>query len=641
MSIWVSTHGHSTFSLLDGLSKPKDIAKRCKELGYTKWALTEHGNLGGIPSVGNALKEAGISLIRGNEFYVPELHGFDQTKTNRALSHLVVLAKNKAGWKQLIRATSESNSSNNFYVKPRLSLEQFGDFTGDRNLIAISGHPGSQLANSLLKNIQGFYKAKSYEEASACLHDDWEVRGERLISRYKTVFGPENFFVEIQRIDIHRMPGALLLSDCLRKLAGKTSTRKVATADSHYCRKEDAEDQRVLLCAALKTTFRSVYSRLNNDEDVALGGFFISDNYHIPAPGEMVALHQGFEDELENSVDIANSIESYDINNPPQLRKYEWREIGLESLSSFDYLKFLCERGMAELCPPGRNTEYKERYEYELKVINDFNLSDYFLIVADILDFVKRNGWLRGAARGSAAGSLVSYLVGITVVDPIEHRLYFERFLNAARGKKMPDIDIDIPASKRDIIVKYIFDKYGQEFVAQMVSFQTLKGREALSCVMRAHDVASFDEIKRMTKGIPDEAKIADKLEEMRKEEGESSIIRWALENEPQEFSEWVELDDAGNLVGPYAQYFEQAIRIEGSKKATSQHPAGVIVSAEPLQDIAPMIRSKDGDERIIGFEMNDAESIGLIKFDVLSLSALDKIMGICDLLSKGKINAG
>jgi DNA polymerase-3 subunit alpha len=629
---WISLHAHSTFSLLDGLSQPKDIAKRCKEVGHSTWTLSDHGNLGGVPSVGKALKDEKIKLIRANEFYVPELHASDQTPINKKLSHLVVLAKHREGWKNLIRATSASNRPENFYVKPRLSLEQFSDFTND-SLIAISGHPGSQLANELFKDIPGSFNAKTIEEAQACLHDDWEKRGTRLIARYKAVFGAANFFVEIQLIDRVRLPVVHVLADCLRKLARKTNTRKVATADSHYPSRADAIDQRVLLCCSLRTTLREVYRKIDCDEDVALGGFFKSENYHIPSIDEMVVLHAGYEDELETTVEIGNSIEDYAITGPPQLPKFDCPG-GMESEV---YLRELCERGMSALVPSEKQTEYRERYLKEMEVINSFHLADYFLIVADIMNFVEKNGWLRGAARGSAAGCLVSYLVGITVVDPIKYDLYFERFLNAARGKKMPDIDLDVQASKREAVCAYIYEKYGREHTGQMVSFQTLKGRQALSSVLRVHEAAGFDEIKRITANIPHEAAIADKLQEMREETGESSIIRYALENHASDLMEWAFLTDDGRIEGPFAALFEQAIRLEGSKSATSKHPAGVIVGKDKLSEVSPMIRAKDADELIIGFEMNDAESIGLIKFDVLSLSALDKINGVMNLVSTGK----
>lgn len=240
--------------------------------------------------------------------------------------------------------------------------------------------------------------------------------------------------------------------------------------------------------------------------------------------------------------------------------------------------------------------------------------------------------------HNSAAGCLVSYLIGITSIDPIKYNLLFDRFYNTGRNTKdrvsMPDIDVDVPINKREEVITYIKQRYGVEQVSQMVTFNTMKGRGALKDVLRAYGNISFDEMNKITKYIPDEAKIADELQEMKEETGEASIIRWALENRPEDLKEWCYIDENGTLQGPLAKRFEQAIRLEGTKTNQSKHAAGIAVSSQPLDQCCPMIYDSKNDKAIAGMEMQDLENIGIIKFDILGVAMLDKVMYIQDLLS-------
>jgi DNA polymerase-3 subunit alpha len=244
---------------------------------------------------------------------------------------------------------------------------------------------------------------------------------------------------------------------------------------------------------------------------------------------------------------------------------------------------------------------------------------------------------LAGVGRGSAAGCLVSYLIGITGVNPIPYHLIFERFYNIGRSSKdrvsLPDIDIDVPINKRDYVIDYIKNKYGTKKVAQMLTFNTMKGRGALKEVLRVYGNISFEEMNKITKNIPDEAKIADELQEMKEETGESSIIRWALENSSDKLKEWCSLKEDETLEGPLAKRFEQAIRLEGTKSNQSKHAAGVVISRDNLEDICPMIYDNKNQQMIAGMEMNDLEALGVIKFDILGLAFLDKAMHISDIL--------
>ena len=278
---------------------------------------------------------------------------------------------------------------------------------------------------------------------------------------------------------------------------------------------------------------------------------------------------------------------------------------------------------------PDKLNLYLDRIKKELSVIQDANLSGYFLIVRDIVNYVKRNEWLPGPGRGSAAGCLVSYLVGITQVDPIEHDLIFERFYNAGRNTdnhiSLPDIDIDVPAERRDDTINYIRSKYGNNKVGQMITFGRLQGRGALKEVFRVHEACTFDEMNTITKNIPQEHEISDQLQDM----DEPSIIKWALINQPEGLKEWCHINDDEQIEGKYSKLFEQAIRLEGTYKSQGKHAAGVVISSENLSEVCPMVRDKHGEEKVAGLEMQDLESMGHVKFDVLGINFLDKIMKI------------
>jgi DNA polymerase-3 subunit alpha len=291
--------------------------------------------------------------------------------------------------------------------------------------------------------------------------------------------------------------------------------------------------------------------------------------------------------------------------------------------------------------PKDQEENYTNRIKYELEVLQGAGLSSYFLIVGDIVSKVRESGWLPGPGRGSAAGCLVSYLIGITSIDPMRYDLIFERFYNAGRNTadriSMPDIDVDVPINKREQIIDYIKGKYGQNKVSQMITYNTMKGRGALKEVLRVYDNISFEEMNSITKNIPDEAKIADELQEMKEDTGEASIIRWSLENNVDKLKEWCYISDDGSLAGPLAKRFEQAIRLEGTKSNQSKHAAGVVISSENLASVCPMIYDPKNKQTIAGMEMQDLESLGIIKFDILGVAMLDKVMTISDILKNGE----
>jgi DNA polymerase-3 subunit alpha len=623
-------------SLLDAISKPKEMVKYCKEQGYRAVSVTDHGVISNHVQIFKECKKAGLKPLLGIEAYICDMPATVKSSENRHNSHLVLLSKNLKGWKNMIKFVSETNKPAHFYYKPRACFGMLKEFLGDGNTIAISGHPGSSLGEVLWTDSK-VYRCKSVEEARQYLKPDWKQVAIDSIEKHIEVFGVENFFVEIQLIDEKHLPMCRLAAECLREIVKESEGRyrPVATADSHYIRKSDAIYQRILLCSSLGRTLPKVMKAIRSGEDVPLGTFFVSDNYHIPTFDEMQALHT--EEELNNSVLIADMCEDYNILSKPKLPHF----ICPNGHTQISYLKELCQNGWTKklenkgvIKEDDKREIYRARLEQELDLIEETDLAGYFLIVWDIINYCHSKGWMTGVGRGSVGGSLIAFLTGITGIDPIPYDLLFERFMNPGRTKKgkFPDIDMDIPSEHRDEIIAYIIEKYGVEYVSQMATFGSLMGRSALKEVLRIEEAASFAEMNEITEWIPDQAQIADELEQT----GEESIIRWALTNRADKLAQWCVLNEDGTLEGPLAEYFAKAIVIEGTHKSQGKHAAGVIISSEPMTECCPMVRDKDG-EPVAGLEMGDLESIGLIKFDVLGLSLLTKLMAIKPFLPDGK----
>jgi DNA polymerase-3 subunit alpha len=296
------------------------------------------------------------------------------------------------------------------------------------------------------------------------------------------------------------------------------------------------------------------------------------------------------------------------------------------------YKKFLSKKVGND---DAKRIQYGDRFRKELQVIKDADLFGYFLIVQDIIRHVEEDmGWLAGPGRGSAAGCLISYLVGITKIDPVEHDLIFERFYNAGRNTgghvSLPDIDMDVPGKKRDDVIEYLKKTYGNEHVSQMITFGRLRGRSAIKEVLRVNEACSFSEMNAITKSVPNEAEISDQLADM--DDEDRSIIRWSLLNRADELRDFCQISDDGKLEGDYAEYFQQAIDIEGTFKTQGKHAAGVVISKDKLKNVCPMIAQKGSTEKIAGLEMTDLEALGHVKFDVLGINLLDKLMKIKEL---------
>jgi DNA polymerase-3 subunit alpha len=628
---------HTHYSLLEGLNKPNQIADRIEKLGLQGCAMTDISSLAGSVNFVKAMNQRNLKPILGCKIFVSGEQG-DST--------LTLIAKNLQGWKSLIKITSESNTPENFNKKPKLTLEQISELN-DGNIIAMSGHIGSELSKIIFDydflNDEAPFHTESYEEAKCYIDKDWLQNTVDLVEQYKNVFGEDNFFIEIQLQDQIKKPSQRVVAEGLRYVAKKTGISPLAINDSRYCEKSDADDHRVLICNLLRTTLPEIKSKISNlnSKKSIHTSFFKSNSYHIPSIDDMQSFHT--EEELANTIKVSEMCESYNILREPILPEFQCPN----NEDVDEYLRSLCRKGWAEkikgIIPEEKQGRYVDRVNSELEVLQNAGLSSYFLIVADIIDNIRSSGWLPGPGRGSAAGCLVSYLIGITSIDPIKYELIFERFYNAGRNTggrvSMPDIDIDVPVSKRDEIIDYIKEKYGVSQVAQMITFQTMMGRSAMKDVLRTYGDISFEEMNRITENIPDKADIAEDLQEMMQETGESSIIRWSLENKPEKFRDWCYIDDDGSLQGRLAKRFEQAIRLEGTKRTQSKHAAGVIISPQPMSEICPMILDSTTKKLVAGLEMQDMEDIGMIKFDVLGVAMLDKIMGVQSILKEGEIN--
>ena len=400
---------------------------------------------------------------------------------------------------------------------------------------------------------------------------------------------------------------------------------------SYYTKKEHAVLHRVLLCSALKSTLPKIQSKIRSntlDKDVL--EYFNKDDKCIR------------KDKVSKQLEyVYDSCEDYEILSPPMLPKF----VCPKGMTQEEYLTDMAREGYKTLVSQrvGKDKDkqqiYGDRFRKELEVIKQADLFGYFLIVQDIIKHIEQDmGCLAGPGRGSAAGCLVSYLIGITKIDPVEYDLLFERFYNAGRNTdgnvSLPDIDMDVPGKRRDDVIDYLKKTYGNEHVSQMITFGRLQGRSAIKEVLRINEACSFSEMNAITKSVPNEADISDQLAEM--EDEDRSIIKWALINRPDELRDFCHVNDDGELEGDYAEYFKQAIEIEGTFKTQGKHAAGVVISKDKLKNVCPMVTQKGSTEKIAGLEMSDLEALGHVKFDVLGINLLDKLMKIKE-LTNGK----
>ena len=554
-------HTHSHYSLLDGLAKINDLVSRVKELGMNSVALTDHGNLYGAIEFYKEATKAGIKPILGVEIYVAPKSRFEKEggKNGDKYFHLTLLAENNIGWLNLIQLVTKANLEG-FYYKPRVDKELLKEF--HKGIIALSGCLGGEISQLVLN--------EKFEDA------------EMIARQYQEIFGKENFFLEIG--SHQNIPEAKKAIEGILKLHEKTNIPLVATQDIHYLKPEDAEYHDILL--AVQTG-----NKLSDDDRLTLR----ADDFSMRSPEIMAELFKDFPEAIENSSKIAER-----CNIKLTLGQILLPSFPLEEgITANQFLEKLLEERLSEKFPNADN-KVLERLQYELGVIEKTNFADYFLIVQDIVNWAKDHGIVVGPGRGSAAGSLISYVLGITDVNPLKYDLLFERFLNPERIA-MPDIDIDFADNRRDEVFAYVRQKYGEDKVAQIITFGTMAARAAIRDATRALSLPYIlgDQI---AKSIP---------------LGPGQNLESALKSVK-------ELKDLYDSNPDAKKVIESAKHLEGVARHASVHACGLVISKEPLTNYVPLqYAPQDQNIIITQFEMGSVEALGLLKMDFLGLKNL------------------
>jgi DNA polymerase III subunit alpha len=607
--MFVPIQNTTHFSLLNSTTTPESLVARAEELGYKTLGITDYHSISGAIEFYKACKDKdkkrNIKPIYGTKFRVGT--GIYTT----------LIAKNQLGWKRLIKLISKSNDHENF-VNGEATLSLTNEDLD--NLIVVLGDLSSELHNWCFSSYG--YFAKTDAEASLSIAGDIEQKISDYLRPFRDKVKKEDLFIQINLLNKQELPFQKVVSDILRTVAKKEDIRCLAGVNTHYAKSEDNKDLNLLLCSDQKTTFRDV-----NKEYWLNHIFFSSDKFALPSEDEVKSLY--LPEELEASEIIAANCEDFAITSKPKLPRFECPN----NMTEMEYLRLLAREGYKKKCRGWDHKLYGERANTEFSVIEKAGLPGYFLIVQDFVNYAKQQGWLVGPGRGSAAGSLVSYLVGITSIDPIPFNLLFERFYNEGRNSgdnvAYPDIDMDFPKFHRDAVIDYVRNKYGADRTAQICTFGRLQGRSALREVLRVNGACDINTINQISKLLPEENKIADLLEE----DQETSIVRWTLKNRPKLLEEYCTMDDQENLIGDLSSYFAQAIRIEGVYKSQGKHAAAVVICSEKLDEICPMVYHQETGQKLIGYDMYAAESAGTLKFDFLGVAALDKIMRVKQLL--------
>ena len=558
---FVHLHCHTEYSLLDGAARIKDLVRRTAELEMPAVAITDHGAMFGVVDFYKEASKAGVKPLIGSEVYVaPRSRLQKEPKLDDYQYHLTLLAKDQEGYRNLMRIVS-AGYIEGFYYKPRVDHELLSKHRS--GLIALSGCLAGEIPSRLNRG------------------RDSEAR--ELAGRYREIFGPDNFFLELQD---HRLPEQQAVNKGLCNLARDLGTGLVATNDVHYISREDAAIHDVLLCIQTGKTIHDS-NRMK----------FETDEFYFKSPAEMAELFRERPEALQNTLEIADRcrvdfrfdrlyLPEYDL--PP--------EVG----EAGNYLEQLCRKGLKKRYREITES-LEERLTYELKIINQMGYANYFLIVWDLIKYARSTDVLVGPGRGSAAGSLVSYCLGITDIDPIENALIFERFLNPDRVS-MPDIDIDFSDDKRNLVLNYVAEKYGAERVAQIITFGTMAARGAVRDVGRALAFA-YGDVDRIAKMIPNEI---------------GMTIGRAL-NQSKELQAIYREDER------YQKLLDTSMAVEGMPRHASTHAAGVVISREPLVRHVPLLKTND-QAIMTQFPMGTLEQLGLLKMDFLGLKTLSII---------------
>ena len=563
-------HVHTEYSLLDGSNKIQEYVNRVRELGMDSAAITDHGVMYGVIDFYRAARAAGINPILGCEVYVAPGSRFDREigSGDDRYYHLVLLAENNQGYANLMKIVSKSFVEG-FYYKPRVDLQLLEKY--HEGLIALSACLAGEVARFLTRGM--------YEDAKAAA------------LRYQDIFGKGNFFLELQD---HGIPEQQNINQQLLKMHRETGIELVATNDVHYTLAEDAQPHDVLLC--LQTG-----KKLSDENRMRYDG----GQYYVKSPEEMERLFPYATEALENTHKIAERCHVEIEFGVTKLPKFDVPE----GYTSWEYLNELCFKGLEERYQPVTE-ELKERLNYELSTIKNMGYVDYFLIVWDFIRYARDHDIMVGPGRGSAAGSLVAYTLGITQLDPIRYDLLFERFLNPERVS-MPDIDVDFCFERRQEVIDYVRRKYGDDCVVQIVTFGTLAARGVIRDVGRVMDLP-YAQVDTIAKMIPQELNITiDKALKMNPE------LKKTYEDQP-------EIHDL----------IDTARRLEGLPRHTSMHAAGVVISQKDVSEYVPLSRAQDG-SIVTQFTMTTLEELGLLKMDFLGLRTLTVIQNAVHLIEQ------
>ena len=563
-------HVHTEYSLLDGSNKIKEYVARVKELGMDSAAITDHGVMFGVIDFYREAKAAGINPILGCEVYLAPNSRFDREsgRGEDRYYHLVLLAENNTGYNNLMKIVSKG-FVDGFYYKPRIDMEILEEY--HEGIIALSA--------CLAGEVQRYLNRGMYEEAK------------KVALKYEKVLGKGNFFLELQD---HGIPEQKTVNQQLLRMSRETGIELVATNDIHYTYAEDEASHDILLCI-------QTGKKLDDEDRMRYEG----GQYYVKSPGEMEELFPYAKEALENTHKIAVRCHVELEFGVTKLPKYDVPD----GYTAWDYLNKLCYDGL-EQCYGGLNDTLKERLDYELNVIREMGYVDYFLIVWDFIKYARDHGIMVGPGRGSAAGSLVSYTLSITRLDPLKYNLLFERFLNPERIS-MPDIDIDFCYERRQEVIDYVVEKYGKDKVVQIVTFGTMAARGVIRDVGRVMDLpyAMVDSIAKM---VPNELNIT-----IEKAMRMSSELRKIYEEDSQ----------VHHLI-------EMSKRLEGLPRHTSMHAAGVVICQKSADEYVPLSKANDG-SITTQFTMTTLEELGLLKMDFLGLRTLTVIQDAVRLAEK------
>ena len=563
-------HVHTEYSLLDGAARIKDVVARAKELGMTSLAITDHGVMFGVIDFYRECNKQGIKPVIGCEVYTAARTLFDKdSEKDKHMGHLVLLAKDNQGYKNLMKIVSEGYR-HGFYYKPRIDKNVLRKYSG--GLIALSACLAGDVQNRLLNG--------DYDGA----------RREAL--EMLDIFGEGNYYLELQDQGLEEeariLPG-------MKRLHEETGIPFVATNDVHYVRQEDAEAQDVLMCIQTASTI---------DEENRMR--FPNDQFYLKSEDEMRKIFANIPEAIDNTAKIADECNVTFTFGELHLPEFN----APDGLTNTKYLRKLCEQGLSERYPEASAEEKKElqqRLDYELGTIEKMGYVEYFLIVWDFINYAKQNGIMVGPGRGSAAGSIVAYTLRITDIDPIKYSLIFERFLNPERVS-MPDIDIDFCYERRGEVIDYVTEKYGEDKVCQIITFGTMKAKQAVRDVGRVLNV-SYPETDAIAKAIPFSLKMT---------------IDLALETSPELKAKYENEETTKKVI-------DMARAIEGMPRHASTHAAGVVISKDSIDEYVPLYLADKG--LSTQFNMTTIEELGLLKMDFLGLRNLTIIRDALEMI--------